>query len=366
MLWPCLPEAWGCDGAGCLDSTTPRDGVDLTMRRVGLLTSWNTRCGIAEYSRHLAHALRRQPDVEVTVLGSRNHGDRAVREYEDWAIPVFDVQEWHPRMDYGLDIEAVLAQPLDVLHIQYSNLFFHRTPLVRLMRRFPGVLALTYHDKVVPPNTFPYALADLLYTHREDVGVGPRKLIPQGVEVRAPVVKTFGLGKSRGDVIARVCERNGWDFQSSFGEQRWLDAEELREWLRDSDAVVLWYDEDLTAGASAAAPLALGTRRPVFVNDTQWFRDVPERVPGLRKVTSPEELERELRELFADDYIRSRSWDVIASTLASDYQDAATRSNGRSGGRRLRTALFAAGDPKPLIARKRRLLHQTPAQRGDS
>jgi hypothetical protein len=62
--------------------------------RVALLSSWNTRCGIAEYSRQLAFALKRQPDVEVSVLGSRNFGERAVREYESWATPVFDVRAW--------------------------------------------------------------------------------------------------------------------------------------------------------------------------------------------------------------------------------------------------------------------------------
>ncbi len=338
------------------------------MLRVGLLTTWNTRCGIAEYSRHLAHALHRQPGLELTVFGSRNYGDRAIREYEDWAVPVFDVQPWNPRMDYGMDIETILAHDLDVLHIQFSNLFFHRRPLVRLMRRFPGVVALTFHDKVVSRTTFPYGLADLLYAHREDVGVGPRKLIPQGVEVHRPVVKTFGLGKSRGDVIATVCERNGWDFESSFGEQRWLESDELHRWLRDSDAIVLWYDEDRTSGGSAAAPQALATRRPVFVNDTEWFRDLPQRAPGLRKVATPEELEAELRELFSDEYVESRSWDVIASTLAADYRDASSAgTNGsRSGDGRMRASLFTKLDPKPMIARKRRLLHQTPAQRSDA
>ena len=305
--------------------------------------------------------------MELTVLGSRNYGDRAVRDYDDWAIPVFDVQAWHPRMEYGIDVDTILAQDLDVLHVQYSNLFFHRRPLVALMRHFPGVVALTYHDKVVPRTTFPYGVADLLYAHREDVGVGPRKLIPQGVDVHRPVVKTFGLGKSRGDVIEAVCARNGWDFQSSFGEQRWLESTELYRWLRDSDAIVLWYDEDLRSGGSAAAPQALATRRPLFVNDTEWFRDLPERAPGLRKVSTPDELERQLRTLFEDKYVEARSWDVIAETLVTDYRRAAgAPMNGRRAAHhRVRGTLFAGGDPKWMIARKRRLLHQTPAQRGE-
>ena len=56
------------------------------------------------------------------------------------------------------------------------------------------------------------------------------------------MIKTFGLGKARIDVIAEICERNGWRFEKSFGEKRWLEYDELYRWLRDCDAIVLWYD----------------------------------------------------------------------------------------------------------------------------
>jgi anaerobic selenocysteine-containing dehydrogenase len=302
-------------------------------------------------------ALRRRDDVELTVLGSRNFGERAVAPYEEWATPVFDWQMWHPDHLVELDVEAILELPLDVLHVQYSNLFYNRSRLVELLRRFPGVTALTYHDKHVS-RVFPYHLPDLLYAHREDVGIGPRRLIPQGIDLRRPVVKTFGLGKSRLDVIGAVCERNGWEFQHSFGEDRWLESDELFGWLRDSDAIVLWYDEDLSSGGSAGAPLAIGTRRPVFVNDTEWFRDLPERTSNLRKLHSPEELESELRALFTDDYADARTWDGVAATLLGDFREAVA-SDGVKVPRRVdefRGRAFAALDFKPYSLRKYRLL----------
>jgi anaerobic selenocysteine-containing dehydrogenase len=324
--------------------------------RIGLLTTWNTRCGIAEYSRHLATALRREDDVELTVLGSRNFGDRAVAPYEDWAVPVFDVQPWHPERRLDLDVETILELDLDVLHVQYSNLFYNRHRLVELLRRFPGVTALTYHDKCVS-RAFPYRLPDLLYAHREDVGIGPRRLIPQGIDLRRPVVKTFGLGKSRLDIIGEVCERNGWGFEHSFGEDRWLASDELFDWLRDSDAIVLWYDEDLSSGGSAGAPLAIGTRRPVFVNDTEWFRDLPEHTSNLRKLHSPEQLEEALRELFADAYADERTWDRVAATLTADFREAQAEGGDERGHRRdrLRGRTFAMLDFKPYSLRKHRM-----------
>jgi len=323
------------------------------MLRVGVLTTWNTRCGIAEYSRSLIAAMQRRGDVSVTVFGSRNTPERSVRAYEDWATPVFDVQVWNPRLTYDFDVDEVLAHELDVLHVQYSNLFYNRRKLIDLLTRFPGLVALTYHDKVVGRRTFPSSLPDLLYAHREDVGIGARRLIPQGIDVRPPVIKTFGLGKADVDVISEICERNGWRFEQSFGEDRWLEYEDLYRWLRDCDAIVLWYRDDPTSGGSAAAPLAISTRRPVFVNETEWFSDLPDRTATLRKVRDLGELEAGLRELLVDPYAEERSWDRVAQTLVDDYRaalaDETSEGFRRSRPRTLRARLFALLDLKPLI-----------------
>jgi hypothetical protein len=322
------------------------------MMRVGFLTSWNTRCGIAEYSRALISAMQRRSDVAITVFGSRNTHDRSVREYESWATPVFDVQPWNPEYRYGLDVDAVLAHDLDVLHIQYTDGFYNRRRLVELITRFPGVAALTYHDKVGGRKTFPSTLLDLLYTHREDVGVGDRRVIPIGIDVRPPVIKTFGLGRANVEIITDICERNGWRFEKSFGEERWLEYEELHRWLRDCDALVLWYRQDFAAGASAAARLAISTRRPVFVNDTEWFRDIPERTTTVRKVRDVTELEARLRELLVDRYADERSWDRVAETHVEDYRAAMNeRGRGTVRGPRptWRARLFGLLDPKPVI-----------------
>jgi len=325
----------------------------MSVLRVGMLTSWNTRCGIAEYSRYLVNAMRRRGDVELTVFGSRNEGDRAVRDYEGYARPVFDVQIWNERARFGFDVDEVLSHDLDVLHVQYSTLFYNRRRLVELLSRFPGVTALTYHDKVVP-RRFPHQMVDLLYAHREDVGIGPRRLIPQGIDVHPPVIKTFGLGhKSQDEVVAEICERNGWRFEQSFGEKKWLESEELYRWVRDCDAIVLWYSDDPTSGGSAAVTLAIATRRPVFVNDVEWFSDLPERTATVRRVRDEKALEAGLRELLADPYAEERSWDRVAAGHVEDYRNVLSGrvDESSSRGRRPtgRARAFALLDPKPFI-----------------
>jgi hypothetical protein len=328
------------------------------MLKLGLLSSWNTRCGISEYSRHLADAMRRRGDIRLLVFGSRNFGELAVREYAEDELPCMDVQAWHPDKAMALDVEAIIEADLDVLHIQYSSLFYNRRRLVQLMRQFRGVLALTYHDKAIG-RAFPWQLPDILFAHREDVGFGARRLIPQGIDSRPPVVKTFGLGGKARDVhrIAAICERNGWRLETSFGRQTWLGSDELWRWLRDCDAIVLWYPEVRTSGGSASAPLAIGTRRPVFVNDAQSFSDLPDRTKNLRKVSTLEELEAAMREELVDEYAESRSWDRVAGSIVDAYREALAERDGTEGRRdaRLRAPLYVAMDRKRIARMKHRL-----------
>ena len=156
----------------------------------------------------------------------------------------------------------------------------------------------------------------------------------------------------------------GSQFERLLGSHQWVTDEELHTWLRDSDAIVLWYDDDPTAGESAAMWTAVATRRPVFVNDTTWFRHEPGRTESVRKMRSLAQLEHELRELFVDRDTEQRSWDAIARLYVADYRAAAEARAQKSGKRgalrtRLRGRVFAAGDPRPLIARKRQLLRKS-------
>lgn len=299
--------------------------------RVGLLTSWRTQCGIAEYSSHLARALTRV-GAEVYVLGSMNDdtNGRHLPADHSWGLaalrelPVFDVQAWRVDRQHRLLVDPILAQDLDVLHVQYEVLLYHREKLRELLARFEGVKAVTWHDNCIPPDV--PTNFDVAFRHREDTGPFGT-VIPFGIEQVPPVVKTFGLGRSRADVIAEICERNGWRFEQSFGDQRWLSQSELHEWLREADVIVLWYPPNAGAGSSQAARTALATRRPLIVNTVEWFADLPWG-PGataqdiIHAPDRPEELENALRYVLhrqAEPYIEASSWDRVANLHLSAY-----------------------------------------------
>jgi hypothetical protein len=280
--------------------------------KVGLLTTWNTQCGIAEYSRALAEALHARDDVELVVLGSRNYDERSVGDHEDYVVACFDVEAWNRYGHHDLDVERILELNLDVLHVQYEALLYNQQRLHELLRRFDGPKFVTWHDHVVPPD-LKWQLFDDAFTHREGVGAGAPTVLPHWIRKVPPVVRTFGLGRTREDVIRPICERNGWVFESVatseelLGGQQWKPWRELHDWLRGADVIVLWYLDNALAGSSGAARTAIATRRPVIVNDTTWFRELPQQSGVFYKLKDdPALLESTLREILRTDPIIER------------------------------------------------------------
>ncbi len=293
-----------------------------------MLTTWNTQCGIAEYSRGLVEALQARGDVEVVVLGSRNYGERKVAEDEDYVVACFDVENWNRTGRHELDVERILSLELDVLHIQYQLGLFDLPRLTELLDRFDGATAITWHDSWVPADLASRHF-DLSFTHR--LGVGPaEEVMPFGVRKLPPIVRTFGLGRSRAEVIAPICERNGWTFESAasseapFGGQRWTPWRELHDWLRGADVIVLWYADDTTMGSSQAAHTAIATRRPVIVSDTTWFADLPHQPGRFEKVPDdPLALEAALAGLLRPDpLIEDAAWEAVAERHVESYRRA--------------------------------------------
>lgn len=279
--------------------------------RVGMLTSWRTQCGIAEYSRTLAEAFQRRSDTDIVILGSRNYDERETDDDDNGleVHRVFDVELWNRYGHRGFDVDRILELDLDLIHVQYEAVLFQRGPLHAMMAQSGAPTVVTYHDNCIPPDLYWQGFAHA-FTHRQGVGPGNPEVIPFPIRKLAPIVRTFGLGRTREDIIRPICERNGWRFESAatseaqLGGQTWKPWLALHEWLRGADLIVLWYDDNGMAGSSQAARTAIATGRHVIVNDVSWFRDLPVVADGnfLKLQNNPDLLETAMRQAISQGF----------------------------------------------------------------
>ena len=130
--WPAVANRWA---AFVAERRRLRPGI-----KVAMITTWNSRCGIAEYAKSL-----------VTSLGS----DVDVEPYCDQGVTVVDplVEEstfrtWRQSLEEPLDqlYEALKQSNADVVHIQYNLGFFSARELDRLIqiesKRRPVIVTL--------------------------------------------------------------------------------------------------------------------------------------------------------------------------------------------------------------------------------
>jgi len=125
--------------------------------RLGWVTTWNTRCGIAGYSSHLAKAI----PAPVMVLAADLAGQQAVAEDEDQVIRC-----WQPVDDSLERLTAAVDQAgLDTLVIQFNYYFFDFKALARFLEAQLAagrILLLTLHATCDPPDDADKRLALLV------------------------------------------------------------------------------------------------------------------------------------------------------------------------------------------------------------
>jgi len=179
--------------------------------RIGFVTTWNTRCGIAEYSRYLAGNL---PAWCAPVIFANRA--EPVRPDEN-----FVVRCWEP--DGGTDgasleplIQAILESRVEALSVQFNFGFFAPSRLNHLigtLRRHGVVTAITMHAtrhenlaRLAPA----LSAADYCFCHRQEE---IERLSGLGL-VRRPVLQRQGIPASPDrDAARRRNRRPAGSFQ---------------------------------------------------------------------------------------------------------------------------------------------------------
>jgi hypothetical protein len=290
---------------------------------IAIMSTYNQVCGIADYTASLVRHIPEEHEVKIIApyLTEVHPSVCAVGPEDPRTHRYFNATIWDGRIGIEADKITEIAEWADVLHIQFQDALYHHDWFLILLKRLHGKckLVVTLHDtclgKIWPLMDF----FDEVFTMKPEVKAqAPRaQLIPMPIYNRKPLLKGFGLGRSKHDVISRICNDLRIDYQYTKADDNWMPIDELLVWLRDSDGIVLFYDEVSTAGSSAGARTALSTRRPVFVNRVTWFNDIPE--DAVIKFNDELDLKRVLEEHFSNDYMEKCSYENVISQHLEAY-----------------------------------------------
>ncbi len=294
--------------------------------RIGFLTTWNERCGVSEYTRALAGALRARGHAVAVLANHPAHpvpwagaagGERGVHR--------FFYTGWHRERgaDAGLALRVVEELRLDLIHLQYQNFIYPADvlPVIGfLAERVP--LVATFHDAGVPPE-FPRqrvarAIVHSLVTARMLAWPGAA-VIPIGIhEVPAPPVEearrrlgvaarpvlcSLGLGRTDYRSVLRAVRDLGPRYPgllwAVLGPDAYVEAVRqaaremgvegrvrtlggfhplpvLFDWLHAADLSIFYFPETGVEGVSSSSVrLGIAARRPVVASDVGWLRDLP-------------------------------------------------------------------------------------------
>jgi hypothetical protein len=294
-----------------------------------MLTTWNSSCGIAEYSRNLikeyiklGHNIIILNNVvesqsiknNVSFVSSRVFG-----VYWWGETPAFDCEKAWDMMNY---FERVVG-PIDVLHVQYQSSLYEPQGFNKFIRgiKNPTKRVITIHDSSVN-HKHKLNVFDSSIVHRP---MGKKYTIEHYVlemptVEKTPKVFSFGMGgRNDYNFIQNACEEIGVKFEKHDGrENGWLSEHSLFVKMKEADAIVLWYNEVAIQGQSAALRTAISSNRPVIVNNVRWFDDAPYFV---RRVSTKDDLQIVLAETLNLEYIRKCSYKKLAERHLEIYEN---------------------------------------------
>ena len=289
-----------------------------------MLTTWNSSCGIAEYSKNLVKEyikLGHNIIILNNVIESQSINSnisfvssRVFGVYWWGEIPAFDCEKAWDMMNY---FERAVG-PIDVLHVQYQSSLYEPEGFNEFISGVSCKKVITTHDSSVnSKHNLKVFNAHIVHRPFKKVYADYYQL-PMPTTERTPKVFSFGMGgRNDYDFIQNACEEIGVKFEKHDGrEDGWLSEHNLFVKMKEADAIVLWYNDVTIQGQSAALRTAISSHRPVIINHTGWFDDAPH---FIRKVNTKDELQFVLAEILNLEYIRKNSYKNLAERHLEIY-----------------------------------------------
>jgi hypothetical protein len=279
---------------------------------IAILTTYNSACGIAEYSRNLVDEFLRMGHNVIMFTNKPRTSLEA--EPRLTVEKIFGVYWWgeDPKIDIRKFAEAWYYfekehGKIDVLNIQYQSSLYEPEGFNWILQNVKCPTVITQHDSTMSPkHMFPKGTKKIVH----NVEIPSSHFIPFPTIEKPTSVFSFGMGRNDYSFISDACEEIGVEFDfHDAREQGWLTEDDLFHKMRKADAIVLWYNHVDLKGQSAALRTAISSHRPVIVNNANWFLDAP---GFVKMANNKNELQIALAETLHLEYIRDKSFTKCA------------------------------------------------------
>lgn len=256
--------------------------------KINIISTYGIRCGVAENTRQLAEALATQGH-SITILANKPSGKNPqdvhvgtdtvigadLKIIRCWSVTGWSGEELFGGPEFEASLDA------DIVNWQFQNFLYTEKMqeyIGQLYKNTKTKLVATVHDSGIGPK-FPRDLVDFYLasskTVLRDAGISDYlgTAIPHGAVNRAPVVMTFGLGRSRADMIQAACGAIGAEFRVAPWQNWTWNKDDFLDSLKAADVLVLAYPDVGASVCSSSIRDALATYRPVLVTTTKWFEE---------------------------------------------------------------------------------------------
>jgi hypothetical protein len=281
------------------------------LENIAILTSWNSACGLSEYSKFLREGFEKL-NIKVTIFGNFS----SCYVYENTLkdknfVPFCWMGYLDNKISYDLSIlssELILREIKNVLINYQGSLWtdFILLEIIKLLKKLNIKTGICFHDKCL---NFSNNIFDDIYKIKTREDLYGDYIIPHGIKERCPVVCSVGMGRNDDNILKNICQRNNFEYRTFYGEKKnWKTDDELHFLIRNCDVVCLFYPENDMAGQSLAVFQALAGRRYIIVSDTSWFKDIQANNFNIFKVKNEIELENILNKIFKNNYF---TWEDV-------------------------------------------------------
>lgn len=262
--------------------------------KIGIVSTFLSRCGVSSYTENLVEELKKTEDIKVIC----NHNAELIKAYPDGVLPAFHAPFLTNQETANVPLILDYLKDRDIIHFQFETNIYHPSyfpELITKLKMHNKLIVFTMHSSGMW-REFDTRLVDHwishsqmwindLYRHSSLIPMGckfydPPMSPPEDVAGFFKSICSFGLGRNNDDILKACAGDN--TYRTSYGNSKWLPIKDLVDFIRSNWVISLYYPPTGAHVSSSAVMLALGCDRPIIATDTEWFSHT--NYPSIYKV----------------------------------------------------------------------------------